>query len=188
MWNDTGMHWRNIENRKFYRLAEQAAYDCYPEMIDAEDEHDGSIEAIFGSMGANIRLRDVTSEINAVFTHGYCGLLAWAIHQKTGLPFAVFTSVDITRGDWTGHVAIQVGEDQFLDITGVRNAASIHSEFRGLQEHVVMSADEFLLHTVAEDYRADPLSLFADLERFITEDFAEFLISNHRIKALNLVS
>jgi hypothetical protein len=188
MRGSNGIHWRNIENDTFRGLARDAAYDSYPDMMDAEREHDGSIDAVFCSASANVRLRDMSGEIRSVFMNGYCGLLAWAIHQRTGLPLAVFTSTEIPFGDWAGHVAIKLGDDEFLDFTGIRTEASIRSEFRGLEDgHKEMGADEFCNLIVDEGYRADPLSLFCDLERFITEDFAEFIITTHKLKALAAV-
>jgi hypothetical protein len=116
----------------------------------------------------------------SVFTSGDCISLAWAIHQLTGLPIAVFTTAGVEDSEWTGHVAIQVGEDQFLDITGIRTAASIRSDFRNLNPaHEIMSDELFLARLVDEEYRTDLLSMYLPLERYIVEDFAEFLVAEH---------
>jgi hypothetical protein len=182
MWN-RGMRWQEIQNPEFYTLAMIAAEESYPDMENIGRQHDGSIDAVFGSMCANIMLRATDGEISSVFTSGHCAALAWAIHQNTGLPIAVFTNPDSNPEEWTGHVAIKLGEDEFLDITGIRTAESIRKSFRNLDgTHEVMDDEEFLNRIVEESYRADPLSAYCDLERFIVEDFAEFVIVENNVK------
>ena len=76
---------------------------------------------------------DATFDYNSpetmnVFTHGACGYLAYALREKTGLPVTMFTH-DTSSKYWQGHVAIKLGEDEYLDVTGVTNLASIRREY-----------------------------------------------------------
>lgn len=52
------------------------------------------------------------------FTYGACGFFAYALHEKTHYPLVVFTA-DKNANYWEGHVAVQVGENKYLDITGI---------------------------------------------------------------------
>lgn len=79
-----------------------------------------------------------------VFMRGGCGYIAYALHEKTGLPVTVFTK-DSTEEYWQGHVAIKMGPDKFLDISGFSNAADIRSYFG-------FNGDEnFTMHDVDND-------------------------------------
>lgn len=173
------MHWKNIENPEFRNLALWSAYEDDPEMEWAEDDHDGTITVVFGSSPANITLRLIDWEVESLFTHGHCAALALVLHQKTGLPFIVFTSDNATPGDWSGHVALLLEDGQVLDITGIRSVGSVTADFRITTAPVIMTAEEFVNTVVDEDYREDPLSYIGDLERFVLNDFADFIIETH---------
>jgi len=67
-------------------------------------------------------------ETTNVFTRGACGYLAYALREKTGLPVTMFTH-DTSSKYWQGHVAIKLGEDEYLDVTGITNLASIRREY-----------------------------------------------------------
>lgn len=57
-------------------------------------------------------------ETQKLFTKGACGFLAYALHEKTGLPITIVTA-DPKTPYWQGHVALKLGEDRYLDVTGV---------------------------------------------------------------------
>lgn len=63
-----------------------------------------------------------------VFTRGACGYLAYALREKTGLPVTIFTS-DTTASYWSGHVALKLDDDRYLDVNGVNSLADIQNEF-----------------------------------------------------------
>lgn len=63
-------------------------------------------------------------ETQELFSKGACGYLAFAIHEKTGLPFTIVTA-DPESPYWAGHMAIKLGEDSFLDITGTNSMDEI---------------------------------------------------------------
>jgi hypothetical protein len=184
MWSDdSGTHWRRIPDAALRREAMNRAQRFNRGMEDVELEHDGTITVNFGSTGADIKLRRFDDEVFALFLHGYCGLLAWAIHQRTGLPLAVFTGRAPTESSWAGHAVVMVGEDKFLDITGVQSAANIHAAFPGKlrPEYSLVTPDKFAALIVEPQHRADPLSFLEPLERYIVEDFAEYLISQNKV-------
>ena len=183
MWRNRGIHWRDAGNPRLVNLAMWRAYDMEPDMMDAEDEHDGTIEGYFGSSSASITLRSIDAEVSGIFLHGYCFLMAWAIHTKTGLSMVAFTSSESTAENWQGHVAVKVGEDEFLDISGVRTHDRIKASYGKVGEPVEIDPQN--LHGfVSEEYRNDPLGFFDELERLITEDFADMLIAEHRLPVL----
>lgn len=184
MWRNRGIHWNSASNPKLVNLAMWRAYEMEPEMMDAELEHDGTIEAYFGSSSASITLRVVDAEVSGIFLHGYCFLMTWAIHTKTGLPMVAFTSSKSTPENWYGHVAVKVGEDSYLDISGVHSSASIKSRYPHAGEPEEIDPQN-LQRFVSEEYRNDPLGYFDELERLITEDFADMLIADNGLLSLD---
>jgi hypothetical protein len=186
MWGNSfnnGMHWRDIPDRALRSEAEDRAWRIYPNMEDAEYDHDGTIETNFGSTGATITLRKFDEESFGLFGYGYCALLAWAVHQQTGFPLAVFSAPDADESNWSGHAAVMIGEDQFLDFGGVHTDAYIHEKYRNqlAPGYRIVSAEEFAQLIVEDEYRHDPLSFVEDLERFIVEDFAAFIVRHYKV-------
>ena len=176
------MHWRDSDNNRLRRLAEEQAYLVYPELQDAEEEHDGTIEVIFSSTGAELKLRLIDSGAKSIFAYGHCAILAYAIHLKTGLPFVIFTAEGATETEWKGHVGIYLGEDQILDINGIRTEKQIRSNYKSTMSTVkVADLVEFTATCVDVDYRNDPMSYLAELEQLVTEDFAEYLIAENSL-------
>lgn len=194
MWGqNNGMHWRDAKNPRLYSLARQeAANDNWvgfseDEDLDIEDRHDGTINAIFGSTGATIQLRAVTPDGAATaFLHSACGMLAFALHERTGLPFRLFTSKDTSSEGWSGHVALAVGDNQVLDILGVRDVAEVLSDFHTTTDEGVITREQFLEIVVGEEHRADPMGYLCELEQLITEDFADWLLEeNPNVKRIS---
>ncbi len=155
-------------------------------MDDAEREHDGTIDSYFGSTGATITLRVADSEASGVFAYGYCALLAYVLHKKTGMPLIVFTLSGDTSDSWQGHAGVLVGDNKVLDITGISSIQEIDSKYRRYEKFnelssvTVMGRDDFLALTVSEEYRDNPLFFLDELERYITNDFADWLITLYR--------
>lgn len=75
-----------------------------------------------------------------VFMKGACGYLAYSLHEKTGLPVTVFTK-DSTQEYWQGHVAIKMGPDKFLDVTGFSDESTIRGYLR-------LTGDNYTVHDV----------------------------------------
>lgn len=159
------------------------AYELEPDMMDAEDEHDGTIEGYFGSSSASITLRSIDAEVSGIFLHGYCFLMAWAIHVKTGLPMVAFTSTNSTSEDWYGHVAVKIGDDRYLDISGINSSGDIKRRYEKVGDP--QEIDPHNLERFASSaYREDPMAYLEELERLITEDFADMLISEYKLPVL----
>lgn len=173
------MHWRNIQNDEFRDLAMWSAYDDDSSMMDAELEHDGTITVAFGSQPANLTLRFVDWEAISIFNHGNCAAFAYALHQKTGLPLIVFTSDETAFGSWSGHAGVLAENGQVLDIAGFRTMKTVMADYRITTEGVVVNEDEFVALTVQEEYQEDVFSYVGKLERFVLNDFADFIIETH---------
>jgi hypothetical protein len=183
-WRSRGKHWRDITNPRFYRLALDRAYEIYPDMEDAHDEHDGTIEVILGSRGASLTLRLVDGEAISLFAYGHCVLLAYAIYEKTNLPLIVFTNETAEGAGWHGHAGISLGDDKILDITGICSEDEIHNRYGKLSEGKIMSAEEFKKLVVDPAYVENPFSFLDELEQFVVKDFADHLISEYSLKEL----
>jgi hypothetical protein len=175
-----GYHWRYAKNARLRELAEWEAYKCYPEMMDAEREHDGTIEVVFGSQGAALTLGVIDAEASVLFSHGHCAILAWEIHVKTGLPLAVFTSENDRLG-WSGHVALQLAEDTFLDIEGVETLEAIKRRYPSIkQEHELLSDDEFKKLIVDEKDWENPKQYLCELEQLVLTEFVDLVIEENK--------
>lgn len=183
-WNRrNGMHWQEASNPRLRQLAEERAWEVAMPHEEESGEFDGTIEVYFGSTSAELSLRDINGAAESIFGFGYCVLLAWAIHERTGLPLALFTSGNKEDG-WSGHAAIQLDEETFLDITGKTTAASIQRRYSGTAAAQIVSPEEFLTITFDEEHRSDPLGFLGELERLVTEDFAEHIVELHGVKTL----
>ena len=64
----------------------------------------------------------------SLFSKGACGYLAYAIHERTGLPFTIITE-KTSAEYWQGHVAIKIGADKYLDVTGVNTMEEIAKKY-----------------------------------------------------------
>jgi hypothetical protein len=179
----TGYHWSKAKNPRLRELAEREAYLAYPLMEYAEDEHDGTIEAVFGSRAATLTLGLIDAEANQLFAFGHCVILAWEIHLKTGLPLAVFTSSKASPERWSGHVALHLGGDRFLDIQGVSSLSEIHSRYASFGKYgdfELMNDHDFKTLLVDTENYDDPKRYLCELEQLLLEHFADLVIEENR--------
>lgn len=179
-WKNRGTHWRDLKDLRFRALAEERAQYSDPLMDDAEEDHDGTIEVIFGSIGSCLTLRKVDDNAIGVFGYGYCTLLALAVHRKTGLPLVLFT-FPTDSDDWCGHAAIQVGKDAYLDINGVNTEEDIHRRYPKVGAPIQVTEVEFCNIVASGEHVADPMSFVEELEQLVTHDFALHLIDKNQI-------
>lgn len=63
-----------------------------------------------------------------IFSKGACGYFAYALHERTKLPLVVFTE-NPDNSYWEGHVAVKLGDDKFLDVTGVCSVADYERRY-----------------------------------------------------------
>lgn len=181
-YNNRGYHWKHATNLRLRELARDSAYNYYPEMEYAEDDHDGTVDVCFGSQGATITLGLIDDEAVQLFGYGHCAILAWELSQLTGLPLAVFTA-PATDGDegWSGHVALFLGYDQFLDIHGVNSAAEIAREYRQLDgTYELMGEAAFKELIVDQDYLEDPKQYLLELEQLVLLDFVALMADEYK--------
>jgi hypothetical protein len=175
-----GIHWRNAKSQRLRDLAMWSAYECYPEMVDAECEHDGTIEVIFGSQGACLTLRSLDAEATRLFTFGHCAILAWGIHEKTGLPLAVFTSQNTEKNGWSGHVAVQLSDGNLFDVQGITTAEEIASRYRTLDGTFrIVDDEEFKDLIVDAANRDNPENYLCELEQLVLADFVDFIVTSN---------
>jgi len=185
---ERGTHWRNAKNPRLRELAMWEAYKYDPNSEDIERDSDGTITVCFGSTGAELTLRVIDSEAIGIFGFGHCAILAWELHKVTGLPLAVFDSKhESPYAGWSGHVALRLAPDLFLDIEGVMSKRDIHERYRNaLQEEPRVLDDEaFLDLMVPEENREDPKQYLCELEQLVLEDFVDFLREKHAEKLAN---
>jgi len=183
-----GLHWRYAKNPRLRELAMWEAYKYDPNAEDIEHDSDGTITVCFGSTGADLTLRVIDAEAIGIFGFGHCAILAWELHKATGLPLAVFDAKqESPYGDWSGHVALQIGPDQFFDIEGVVSRDSIHERYRSAlhKEPRVMDDEAFLNLLVPVENREDPKQYLCELEQLVLEDFVEFLQEKYAEKLEN---
>lgn len=169
----------SIDDWRFHTLANENMedYDC-----------EGWLNLVFGRRLVKIPYRGFTPVVYQTYRSGYCAFLALALHELTGKPLAVFT-IPGTRGKntWEGHVAIQTGADEYLDIAGLSNAEIINDDY-GYGSN--FARDEMEL-TIVHDWRdfkdvfhesihSDPWHLFmGELEELVTRDYAKLLARDY---------
>lgn len=172
-----GMKWQNIPDKNFRKLAEDRAseYDSYDSYDDFWDNHDGSIELEFYGHASSLTLRSIDSEAIGVFRYGQCAVLAYALHELTDAPIAVFTSADAEPGSWSGHAGLAASDGTILDITGFQTVEEIKGEYPGISDPIIMSGPEFL-ELVST---GNPWDSLEDLERYVVMDFASYLLSEN---------
>lgn len=152
-------------------------YDC-----------DGWLNLVFGIREVKIPYRGFTPAVYNIYRSGYCAFLALALHELTGKPLAIFT-IPGTRGKntWEGHVAIQTGDDEYLDISGLTNAEVINDDY-GYGEHFACENMELTVVDNWEDFKdifhdsihSDPWRLFmGELEELVTRDYAGLLARDY---------
>ena len=177
-YGDNGIHWSKSSNPRLKELAREMAWKFADINVDdIDEESDGTIELEFGSTGAQLYLRRIDQESLAIYGNGYCGMLAWAMHEKTGLPFAVFSAPN-PQNRWHGHAALYIDDDTILDINGVHKISDVADQYSELDGSFdVMGADEFSKLVVSEKYEDAPMEFLGELEQLVTRDFAEFIVA-----------
>lgn len=152
--------------------------DCY--------EEDGWLTLTFGQSEVTIPYRELSPGVRFLFRSGYCAFLALALHELTGYPLAVFTIPGTGVDNWLGHVAIKTGDDEYLDISGFTSEQEINDTY-GYGEHTPFGALSLTVTSELSDVpeifhelvRDNPWSMFGELERLVTVDYAEQLIEDY---------
>jgi len=178
---DRGIHWSNAKNPRLRELAlNRILEEDYDMSIDdAYKSRNAPIGVVFGSRPAILTLRLIDDEAKGLFGRGHCALLALSMHDKTDLPFAVFTEPedDSYQDGWTGHAALLVDDDHILDIDGIHPIADVARKFSNLDgSFTVMDREQFVNTVVEQEERADPYGFIDELEQLVLDDFAEFIV------------
>lgn len=170
------MHLRTAENPRLAELADE-------NMEFFGD--DGWLTLQFGQSEVTFPYREISPGVSYVYRSGYCAFLALAMHEITGLPLAVFTIPGSGPEEWFGHVAIKTGEDEYLDIAGFSTAQQINDNYGYGNRHFpdlkltiaenVSEVPEIFHETI----RSDPWTMFGELEKLVTFDYAEQILDDY---------
>lgn len=153
------------------------------------DYHDNEGYLVLNLSGnaVEVPFRKFCSTVDEMYLSGYCAFLALAMNELTALDFAVFTIAGSDENSWTGHVAIQTGEDEYLDVRGFSTAAEINA-FYGFGECFEREDMELTLTSNLSSVpyaiffppvTGQPWSLFGELEELVTRDYAKQLVRDY---------
>lgn len=183
------MDWRRLpSDSELHKLALDRI--CWANMdMTLDDIYDSSSRSIqeldlsFGSMGVTARYGEIDGEVMSAYAHGACALIAYALHKEHGLPLVVWTDEGDRPTNWSGHVAVRVGDDAFLDIRGISTAADVADYYRrytkALGGPVDMTEAEFLDLIVGDEYKGDVFGYVDRLEHLLTLDYASILVRTY---------
>jgi hypothetical protein len=167
-----GIHWSEAGNPRLAMLAKRRAYRVT----------DKSIDVCYNDRSNTIILRHIDEGAKATFLHGACASLAYSMHIRSGLPFAVFTDKKSTKDNWSGHVGLLTEDGQILDILGKRSAKEAVSSFKGMDSsYEVMDINEFKEHFIPKESHKNPMKMHNELEQLVVADFAEYVLSENKI-------
>lgn len=153
-----------------------------------EDNDDTVLNLYFGSTWAYFPYREINSHVVSIYRNGYCAFLALAIHEQTNYPLAVFSLADEYLPEnegWLGHVAVKIGDDSYLDITGVSTAEQIQSaygfgKYRGeYMSETIASTLEEVPEIFHPELHGQPWNFLEELEELVTRDYAEQLVARY---------
>jgi len=154
-------------------------FNPHMDLDELYDESPAAIEVTFGSRMGSLTLGLVDQEAFSLFNHGYCGLFALSMHDKTDLPFVVFTAETDDDG-WSGHAALLVDEDTILDINGAHSIHDVAKDFAELDgTYEVMDRASFTALIAKGKYRDDPYQFVDELEQLVLDDFAEMIVKRN---------
>lgn len=178
----TATHWKSLyySDREFYDLCYWRAAEYYANEYEELEDSPAGLEVVYGSRMAVLTLDQIDGEAISLFGWGYCGYLALALHELTGLPFAVFTSPkDETATGWSGHAAVALPDGNFLDIEGVATTAEINARY-SFAEPVEPSFPDRVTYLETmfglEEMVEDPYKHLDALEVRLLRHFAELLV------------
>lgn len=176
----TATHWKSLyySDREFYDLCYWRAAEYYASEHEELEDSPAGLEVVYGSRMAVLTLGQIDGEASSLFGWGYCGYLALAVHDLTGVPFALFTSRrDDTESGWSGHAAVALPDGSFLDIEGVVSAAEISSRYRFPEpvEPTFPDRETYLGIMFGQDHVADPYYSLDPLEIRLLRHFAELV-------------
>jgi len=179
-----GTHWKSLyrTDREFYELCYWRAVEVYGNEYDYPEDGPAEIEVVFGSRMSTLTLDLIDGEAISLFSWGYCGYLALALHELTGHPLALFTNPQrsLERG-WSGHAAVMLPDGSFLDIEGVATAAEINRRY-GFKEPVeptIPELDEYLVTMFDKEDVGNPYRALDPLELRLLRHFAELVVRQY---------
>lgn len=178
-----GTHWRELyhSDRDLYDLCFWRTAEIYP-ALDNPEASPAAVDVIFSSRGATLTLGLIDQEAVNLFAYGHCAFLALKMHDLSGLPLMLFTNPKGTDG-WSGHAAVKLAEDAYLDIEGEVSLELINQRYSMEAIPQEVSREDF----VAAVYRRgeDPYSELGALELRFLAHFAELVLAQAAVPLLS---
>jgi hypothetical protein len=184
------MDWRKLPSDTrlhaliFERVAEANPELTLDELYESTSWWVREFNIYVGSSSATAEYGVITPEVEVLFAHGACALLAHALHQHSGFPLIVWTSEDAAPDSWRGHAAVLLDEETILDVRGVHSFEEVVAYYRGFGSTLgapqVLSSEAFWKLTSSDSQvRADPYSFVDELEHLLIEEYAEQLLKEY---------
>lgn len=130
-----------------------------------------------------IDFKNLNDEADHFYGHGQCFLLALALQEQTGHPLVIWDEPTSNDFLWRGHAALQIGENQYLDVDGILTEEQIAAKFnQPLTKQTFDTHRDAVKHCVIWDFFADnpwePVGVDAQKA---TNKYAQ-LVLKHRAK------
>jgi len=179
---NAGIHWTKAENPRLRYLASLQQTRHYDNL------EEGLIAVEFNEIPRNIKLREINADVKEIFRRGSCTLLAYSLHEITGLPLIMINHPRaFTSDNWEGHAGVQVEPGVIMDIGGVLTERKMHKEFNkeyGVRLHPdvnLMTEEQFLKTVLGFLGPIHPSIETTELEWLVIEDFAKHLVRSYLI-------
>jgi hypothetical protein len=174
---NAGIHWTKAENPRLRYLASLQQTRHYDNL------EEGLIAVEFNDFPQNIKLREINDDVKEIFRRGSCTLLAYSLHEITGLPLVMVNHPRaLTSDSWEGHAGVQVEPGIIFEIGGVLTEEQMLKEFNeeyGVRLHPdahLVTEEQFLSTILGFLAPAHPSIETTELEWLVIEDFAKHLI------------
>lgn len=174
---NAGIHWLKAENPRLRYLASLQQTRHYDNL------EEGLIAVEFNEIPRNIKLREINADVKEIFRRGSCTLLAYSLHEITGLPLIMIHHPRaFTSDNWEGHAGVQVKPGVIMDIGGVLTERKMHKEFDkeyGVRLHPdvnLVTEEKFLKTVLGFLGPIHPSIETTELEWLVIEDFAKHLV------------
>lgn len=111
----------------------------------------------------SVEFHFVTDEEETHFTDGDCGILARAIHRKTGWPLVLASSdgsLPLDRIDWD-HMAVRAPDGRIIDAVGMSTEADFREAWGGAKAELTeISGDQWAtVHRWGQQFESSPVKV-----------------------------
>ena len=180
-----GTHWNSLyySDREFYDLCYWRAATYYADEYEELEDSPAGLEVVYGSRMSSLTLDFIDAEAVQLFAWGYCGYLAQALHELTGLRLALFTKPngENDRG-WHGHAAVQLPDGKFLDIEGIVSAGEINRRYSFKEPIEPTFSEPAEFAEIMFQNPAEPYQDLDELELRLLRHFAELVLKEYKVE------